>query len=64
MMEETSIQKSLVEQILDEMFADIEGRDVFDKQVIQKLRQLAESGDLKKPANVIKVIKSASGRKP
>jgi len=64
MTEETSIPKSLVEQIFDEMFVEIEGRDVFDEQGIEKLKQLAASGELKKPAIVTRVIKSSSGRKP
>lgn len=63
-MEETPIQKSLVEQILDEMFTSIGEREVFDAQTIQKLRQLATSGELKKPALVTKVIKSTSQRTP
>jgi len=37
---------------------------VFDEQVIEKLKQLAASGELKKSDIVTKVIKSSSGRKP
>jgi hypothetical protein len=61
MTEETLIQKSLVEQILDEMFASIEGREEFDAQTIQTLKQLAVSGDLKKATQVTKAIKLAAG---
>ena len=61
MTEETIIQRSLVEQIFDEMFASIEGREEFDAQTIQKLKQLAVSGDLKKATQATKAIKLASG---
>ena len=64
MAEETIIQKSLVEQILDEMFTKIEGQEEFGTQTIQNLRQLAASGGLKKPQQIAKVIKSVSGEKP
>lgn len=64
MAEDTSIPKSLVEQIFDAMFVEIEGQDVFGEQVVEKLKQLAASGELKKPASVIKVIKLSSGSKP
>ncbi len=60
MTKETTIQKSLVEQILDEVFATIEGREEFDAPTIQKLKQLAISGDLRKAPQVAKAIKSAS----
>jgi hypothetical protein len=58
MMDESPIQKSLVEQILDEMFANIEPRKEFDSETVAKLKHLATTGDLQKPAQVIKVIKS------
>ena len=61
MTEETPIQKSLAEQIFDELFANIEGREEFDAGTIQKLKQLAISGDLKKAPQVTKAIKPESG---
>jgi hypothetical protein len=60
MVEETSGQKSLVEQILDEMFTIIEGREEFDIPTIEKLKQLVISGSLTKAKQVAEVIKSAS----
>jgi len=38
MEEEITIEKSLVEQIFDEMFVQLEGRLEFDTTTIQKLR--------------------------
>jgi len=61
MTEESVIPKSLIAQILDEMFANIEGRKEFDARTIQKLKQLALSGYLNKATQVTKVIKLASG---
>jgi len=60
MVEETSGEKSLVEQILDEMFTIIEGREEFDIPTIEKLKQLVISGNLTKAKQVAEAIKSAS----
>ena len=59
MVEETSGQKSLVEQILDEMFTIIEGREEFDIPTIEKLKQLVISGNLTKAKQVAEAITSA-----
>ena len=58
MQEETFIPKSLVEQIIDQMFVHIEGHEEFDNEAINKLRQLALSGDLKKSTRIVTIIKS------
>jgi len=60
MVEETSGQKSLVEQILDEMFIIIEGLEEFDIPTSEKLKQLVISGNLTKSKQVAEAIKSAS----
>ena len=46
MANDTIIQPSLVEQILNEMFTTLEGRGEFDTHTIQKLKALAASGNL------------------
>ena len=61
MRQEAPIQKTLIEQIFDEMFTNIERKKEFDEEIIKKLKQLAISGNLKKASHVIKVIRSASG---
>jgi len=53
------VQKSLVEQVLDDMFANIEQLEEFDAHTLQRLKQLAASGNLKKATRVIQAIKSA-----
>ena len=55
--EEHTIEKPLVEQILDEVFATIEVRDEFDAATIEKLKQLVKSGDLTKAKQVNKAIR-------
>ena len=60
MQRENGIAKSLVEQILDEMFANIEKREELNSQLIQELKQLAGSGGLRKPDEVANAIKPAS----
>ena len=54
---ENAIEKPLVEQILNEMFAIIEVREEFDTPTIDKLKQLVKSGDLTKAKQVGKAIK-------
>jgi predicted transcriptional regulator len=54
------IQKSLVEQILEQMFASIEKREEFDTNSIQKLKQLASAGELTKTKQVIEAIKGVT----
>jgi len=57
MAEENFIQKSLLEQIIDEMFANIEGQKEFDAQTLGQLRGLAAKGDLNKFIEVNEAIK-------
>jgi hypothetical protein len=60
-MAERTVQKSLVEQILDDMFANIEELEEFDAELLQRLKQLAVSGNLKKAPQIIRAVKAASG---
>ncbi len=57
MTEEISIQKPLTEQILDEMFASIEGLEEFDAQTLQQLKQVTKGGGLTKATQVVKALK-------
>ena len=52
------VQKSLVEQILDNMFASIAQKEEFDVDTIRRLKKLAERGDLKKAPRVAEAVKS------
>jgi hypothetical protein len=57
MVREKDPPRSLVEQIIDEMFASLEAHPEFNADVIQELKRLAQTGDLKKAAYVTKAIK-------
>ncbi|HID29924.1 MAG TPA: hypothetical protein EYP19_07965 [Desulfobacterales bacterium] len=61
MAKDVIIQRSLVEQILHEMFTTLEERDEFDARTIQRLKELAASGTLSKVKKVEEVIRSAPG---
>ena len=54
-------RKSLVEQVIDGTFDSIEGLKEFDAEVVEKLKELAECGDLTNDELVIGAIKMASG---
>jgi hypothetical protein len=56
MAQQSTIPRSLVEQILDDMFANLEEREEFDVQTIQSLKKLAKRGGLTKPNQVAKSI--------
>ena len=60
MTEEITIQKSLTEQILDEMLSSLEGREEFEGQTIQQLKRLVASSGLTKVSSVAKAIKVIS----
>ena len=62
MMSDTPVKASLVEQILEDMFSKIEGREEFDQQTIDRLKHLAASGDLQKPTEVAKAITFSLGQ--
>ena len=50
-------KKTLIEQIYDELFSNIETHNVFDEGTIKTLKQMAAKGELKKPAKVTGAIK-------
>ncbi len=52
---------TLVDQVLEEMFTSIEGRDEFDAATVGKLRRLAEMGNLSKEKQVLDAIAPIEG---
>ena len=58
--DEATIQESLLEQILDDMLARVGEGEEFDAITIEKLKQIAQSGDLTKPRLVVAAIKLVS----
>ena len=61
MAKKIKVESSLVEQIFDEMFARIEGKNEFDPQTVQRLKETAQKGDLSKATQVAKAIKVEPG---
>lgn len=60
-MAEDIAEKSLIEEIVANMFANLEEVGEFDADVLQRLKQLAASGKLRKAREVVRAIKEASG---
>lgn len=60
MKKEKVIEKSLVEQILENMFRKIEKKEEFDKVTIQKLKRLSADGELKKSDKVVDALRGSS----
>lgn len=61
-MTQPAIPQSIMEQILEEMLATLETKAVFDKQSVQKIRELATQRQLHKSVQVIKVLQASSLR--
>jgi len=51
-------KKPLVEQVYDELFANIDKHDEFDEGTIKTLRLLAAKGELKKTGRIMGAIKA------
>ncbi len=62
MTEESNNQKSLIEQIYDEMFRIIEETKKFNEVEIQNLREIAYEDNFKNEKSITEAIKS--GGKP
>jgi hemerythrin len=56
-------KRPLVEQIYDELFANIEKHNEFDEGVIETIKQLAANGELKKHGKVIEALKEMGTEK-
>ena len=58
MTKESNSQKSLIEQIYDEMFKIIEEAKKFNKVEIQNLRERAYENNFKKEKSIVEAIES------
>lgn len=61
MSKKAEIQKPIAEQIFDELFVLLQEHSEFDTETIDKLKQLAQNGDLRKAQPILKVIKTLPG---
>ncbi len=55
------IEKTLLDQILDEMFKSLELQKEFNKEIIIKLKQLAQTNDLGVSKKLTEVLKTKRG---
>ena len=60
--DQSIFHEDLVEQIYDELFANIEKHGEFDEGTIKGLEQLAVKGELKKHRKVVGVIKVTAAK--
>lgn len=56
-----SKQKTLLEQIFNEMFVNLEKEKEFDEVLIQRLQNLAENNSLSNTVKVVEAIKLSVG---
>ncbi|MFC1731585.1 hypothetical protein ACFL6I_14810 [candidate division KSB1 bacterium] len=61
MTEDNKIEKTLIEQILDETLSNIRKHEDFDPSTIAELKELAQTEHLKKSEEIIKKIQSSRG---
>jgi hypothetical protein len=59
----SEIQQSITDQIYDEFLTLLQGHTEFDSEVIERLRQLALHGDLRRSQQVVKAIKASPEQK-
>jgi hypothetical protein len=59
--EAPSVEKSITEQIIDETLARVSASAAFDAASVDRLRRLVASGNIGKPAQVLKAIKGSTG---
>jgi hypothetical protein len=59
-MAQEMVNKSIVDQIMDAWFAELENTKEFDASTVERLKHLASRRTLKKPAQVTKAIKVVS----
>ena len=57
MADDKAVQKSLIEQIYDELTTRLENKEGFDTELIQKIKELSNNGELKKHAKLQSVLK-------
>ena len=57
-------QESLIEQIFNRMFAELEKRDEFDSSTIQNLKQLVENEEFTDVPELARTLKSNSEEAP
>lgn len=57
MTDNIKIQKSLLEQIYDELITNLADKENFDAELIKKLKELSISGEIKRPTTLQSILK-------
>lgn len=57
MVDDHGIPKSLIEQVNDELVKKLEGKEGFDSDLINKIKELSKSGELTSNTKVQSVLK-------
>jgi hypothetical protein len=57
MADDRAVPKSLIEQIYDEFVKRLEGKEGFDADLVEKIRELSRSGELKSHPKMQKALK-------
>ena len=63
MEEKSTVERSLLEQVLDETLDRIEKKDVFDEVTLLKLKQLIVDGDIEKTSKLVQALKATEAIK-
>lgn len=58
------VERPILQQILDEMFAELTDRPDLGDDLLARLHQLADAGQLKKPAAVSEAIRATARSDP
>jgi anti-sigma28 factor (negative regulator of flagellin synthesis) len=51
------VPKSLIEQIYDELAKRLDGKEGFDADLVERIKELAKNGELKSHAKIQTVLK-------
>jgi hypothetical protein len=58
MPDEKAVPKSLIEQINDELVKRLEGKEGFDADLIERIKELSSSGELNSHSKLQGILKS------
>ena len=54
--------KSTMEQIIEKLIENLDGKPEFDKETLARFTEMAQNGELKTPSKVERFIKSLGGK--
>ena len=57
MADDKAVPKSLIEQIIDELIKRLEGKEGFDADLVERIKELSRSGELSSHSKMQKILK-------